>query len=452
MGTAASVRGVIEGFYGTYYTSPERDDLIRFAGEQGFNAYFYGPKQDRYHRALWRERYPASTIGQFARTVAQAKEIGVDFWYVISPTSIAYSSDDDFRCLTAKLYGFYELGVRHFGVFLDDIRHEFEHPIDREHFGTYASAHVHLCNRLYAWLGDLQEPCQLAMCPTDYHGVAPFSEYIQELGLGLHEGIQVFYTGPEICSRTISLEDVQAFATVARRKPIVWDNYPVNDLAMRSDLHLGPILGRDARLAESVAGYAANAMNEAEASKIPLLTVADYLRDPADYDPRTALDRALRWMVGETGALHFKRIAENASRSCLADEEAPYLDHLVERALCDIQAGGGGELPAVAELRRYLGDLDEAAHYVKNVCQHYALRRDVLPWIELLEFWSAAGQRALDVIRCVDAGEPYRVPLFRLREATQEIQKHSKRICGQSLLAIVEHANRLVDAAWQPQI
>jgi hypothetical protein len=31
-----AVRGVIEGFYGAYFTFPERRDLIRFLGRHGF--------------------------------------------------------------------------------------------------------------------------------------------------------------------------------------------------------------------------------------------------------------------------------------------------------------------------------------------------------------------------------------------------------------------------------
>ena len=49
-----AIRGVVEGFYGVFYTAPQRDDLIRFVGRHGFNYYLYGPKNDRRHRTRWR--------------------------------------------------------------------------------------------------------------------------------------------------------------------------------------------------------------------------------------------------------------------------------------------------------------------------------------------------------------------------------------------------------------
>jgi hyaluronoglucosaminidase len=79
------VRGVIEGFYGAFYTFPERNDLIRFIGEHGYNLYIYGPKNDRQHRHHWWESYTPTVMDQFAETAAIAAEAGVQFCYAISP-------------------------------------------------------------------------------------------------------------------------------------------------------------------------------------------------------------------------------------------------------------------------------------------------------------------------------------------------------------------------------
>jgi hyaluronoglucosaminidase len=43
----------------------------------------------------------------------------------------------------------------------------------------------------------------------------------------------------------------------------------------------------------------ANAMLQAVPSKLALATVADYLRDPAGYDPEVSFERALREYGGE---------------------------------------------------------------------------------------------------------------------------------------------------------
>jgi len=48
-------RGVIEGFYGPPWSHQDRLDMIRFMGRVGMNMYFYGPKDDPFHREKWRE-------------------------------------------------------------------------------------------------------------------------------------------------------------------------------------------------------------------------------------------------------------------------------------------------------------------------------------------------------------------------------------------------------------
>ena len=74
---------------------------------------------------------------------------------------------------------------------------------------------------------------------------------------------------------------------------MLWDNYPVNDFAPET-MFLGPLRGRDPRLWDgNVAGLVANGMLQAVPNKLPLATVADYLRDPNAYDPLVAFERAL---------------------------------------------------------------------------------------------------------------------------------------------------------------
>jgi hyaluronoglucosaminidase len=93
----ATTFGVVEGFYGVFYTFPQRLDLIRFIGSHGYNAYLYAPKNDRQHRIHWREAYPPHMMEQFAVTIETARQYNIDFTYGISPgLSISYHSSQDF--------------------------------------------------------------------------------------------------------------------------------------------------------------------------------------------------------------------------------------------------------------------------------------------------------------------------------------------------------------------
>jgi len=124
-----------------------------------------------------------------------------------------------------------------------------------------------LGNDLLHWLRAFDPQCTLSLCPLDYFGQPPFSRYLHALGEGLDPAIDLFYTGVEICAPTVTAADLQSFAEVVRRQPLLWDNYPVNDLAMKGELHIGPLRGRAPDLPAATHGVVANLMLQAEAAK-----------------------------------------------------------------------------------------------------------------------------------------------------------------------------------------
>src|SRR5271157_3870796 len=97
-------RGIVEGFYGVPWTDQDRVDILRFAGQHGMNVYYYAPKDDPYHRKLWRDPYPRDEFGHLRELVEAAHANFVDFYFAISPgLSMTYSSEEDFGVLTRKL-------------------------------------------------------------------------------------------------------------------------------------------------------------------------------------------------------------------------------------------------------------------------------------------------------------------------------------------------------------
>ncbi len=438
-----TVRGVIEGFYGVYYTFPERNDLIRFIGEHGFNLYVYGPKNDRQHRARWWEPYPDEIMTQFAETTAIAREAGVEFCYATSP--ISYAGERDFDQIVAKLRSFFDVGVRSFSVLVDDLTPDVPHDDVDATYLSYAHLHVDICNRLCAWLHELDTTCRLSICPVDYHGTAPFSEYLRVLGEGLDPQIDVFYSGPEISSEHISAADAAAYAQVIRRSPIIWDNYPVNDLTLRGSLHLGPVHNRDAALAQVVKGFVVNPMLQPEASKIALVTFEDYFRDPYGYDPHTSWERALRVVGGTANYPALRQFAEHALQSILDPVERSPLVELTNAALAALSQG---EQPtssaAVQALARYLDTLDESCYILKNRMPNLRLRTDLMPWIEVLEDWIWMGKRAVQALERMERGEKYEWPAQLMEQSLKEIGRHTKRIGGSALMPLAEYVREQV--------
>jgi hyaluronoglucosaminidase len=138
------------------------------------------------------------------------------------------------------------------------------------------------------------QPGPLVVCPMGYAGTGD-SPYRRSFAPDLHPEIVVYWTGPEVVSIGITREalnlDVMRFRGHTH---LIWDNYPVNDFDV-DRLFLGPLLGRDPRLADGdCIGLIANAMVQAIPSKLALATVGEWAKDPYGYDPARAFERSLR--------------------------------------------------------------------------------------------------------------------------------------------------------------
>jgi hyaluronoglucosaminidase len=437
----ASVFGVVEGFYGVFYTFPQRVDLIRFIASCGYNAYLYAPKNDRQHRTRWWEAYPPQIMQQFAGSIEIAMQSGVDFAYGISPgQSICYTSSDDFKHLIEKLQAFYEIGVRSFSLLLDDIRSDFRNASDRLAYSNLALAQADLGNRVYDWLITRDPQCHLSFCPVDYSGSAPFSPALHQLGVALHPAIDIFYTGPEICTPTITTADINAYAEVVRRPPLIWDNYPVNDLSMSPELHLGPVQGRDPGMRSAARGLYVNPMLQAEATKIPLATYAAFMAAEL-YQPEIEWEKALKQIAGADYAETLHIFCNHAISSFLHPDGFHGLVELVQNIIHDLRCCENiDESTNIKLLETQLDTVDEACYHLKYRMENLALRDDLLPWIEVLEHWIWMTRRAFEVLRASTHGQRNPSALSSLLEYRGLIQRHPRRVPVEALLLLIEYA------------
>jgi hyaluronoglucosaminidase len=206
----------------------------------------------------------------------------------------------------------------------------------------------------------------------------------------------------------------------ADRPPTYWDNYPVNDVAMGYELHIGPYRGRDRHLYRASTGIVANGMELFRSSLIPFATIADYLRDPEGYDPEASWARAVRDIVGEADAAPFMVFADNVRSSCLAQEDAPIVGAVLASALFRLDqgdaAGAAAELGALAD--RLLAAAD---HLLRGPVRDGALMQEIRPWLLGFELGAQAIRRLADLIaagRLAQDGAAELVPfLFTLRRA-----------------------------------
>lgn len=294
-----SERGVVEGFYGTPWTHQNRIEILRFEGAHAMNVYYYAPKDDPYHRKLWREAYPPEGQQRLHELVETAKHNFVDFCFAISPgLTMAYSSESDFQVLTNKLASVGQSGASCYALFLDDVPQDLQDPQDRAQFKSLAQAHIFLTNKLYKHLKEQSGANRLILTPTTYTNEWGSRDYIQELGAGVDPGVPIVWTGPKVYSPAITADQAREWAGYVRRPPLIWDNYPVND-GTRWCRYLGPLMRRDAQLSSVVRGLVSNPMIQPHASMLPLETIADYLWNAAAYDPPQSETHAVVSQYGD---------------------------------------------------------------------------------------------------------------------------------------------------------
>lgn len=291
------IRGFIEGFYGRVWSDEKRRRVLKLAAENRMNAYFYAPKDDPFLRQKWRSGYDEVSLEKFSSLFRFTEEIGISLYYCLSPgLDMTYSSQTDFDVLLEKFNSIYQIGVRKFGLFLDDIPNKLIHGEDTEKFDSVCSAHVYLINRLSE---ALPVDTELVICPMQYHGDGT-EEFITTLCRGIPEKVKVFWTGKKICSPELTSEDAKKFIEHTGRKPLYWDNFPVNDAEMYGEMHIGPYLNRSADLCDYSEGIVSNVMEYPLCSAIPLLTICDYLSAPSEYEPEKSFIKAVEAVTGDS--------------------------------------------------------------------------------------------------------------------------------------------------------
>ena len=285
------LRGVVEGFYGTPWSHEVRLSLIDFYGRFKMNTYVYGPKDDPYHSCPdWRKPYPADEAAQIRELVDACNRNHVDFVWAIHPGQDIKWNEEDYLNLVNKFRMMYDLGVRAFAIFFDDISGE----------GTNPHKQVELLNRLNREFvlakGDV---APLIMCPTDYSRLwanpTPDGS-LSIYGRTLDPSIRIFWTGDSVCS-DLTAETMEWVGSRIRRPALYWWNFPVTDYA-RHIMMSGPAYGLDTSLtSDEVAGVLSNPMEHGSASKVALYGVADYAWNTAGYNAIDNWERALAELV-----------------------------------------------------------------------------------------------------------------------------------------------------------
>ncbi|MCX4311997.1 MAG: beta-N-acetylglucosaminidase domain-containing protein [Muribaculaceae bacterium] len=378
-------RGVVEGFYGEPWSHEVRLSLIDFYGRNKMNTYLYGPKDDPYHSSpYWRQPYPAEQERNIKELVDASKRARVDFVWAIHPGKDIRWNQQDYDSLVAKFNMMYDLGVRSFALFFDDIEGEGTNPVRQ----------VELLNRLNKdFVEKKGDVSNLVVCPTDYSRLwiktqpdGPLPTY----GRSLDKNVEVMYTGDVVCS-DLTKDTMDFFNNLVKRPGYYWWNYPVSDYC-RNYILQGPSYGLDTTLTrDDVVALVSNPMEHGEASKLALYGVADYSWNIAGYNPIDSWERSLVEMMPanpqayRTFAIH-SADTENGYRRDESWETTifPFNDY-TQKEFNDLMT----EFKAV----------EAAPADFEKACNNPLLLKELKPW--LTEF-KKLGQRGIRTLGLID--------------------------------------------------
>ncbi len=382
-------RGVVEGFYGNPWSHEVRLSLIDFYGRNKMTDYIYGPKDDPYHSSpYWRLPYPEDQAKNIHELVEACKRNHVNFIWAIHPGQDIRWDKADYDSLVNKLDMMYDLGVRSFALFFDDISGK----------GTDSNMQTKLVNDLTRdFVEKKGDVTNLMICPTDYSQLWANPKPTGQLavyGNNLKPNVEVFWTGAVVCS-DLTPETLEFVNSRIKRPALFWWNFPVTDYC-RNYILQGPVYGLDTSLtAADVAGIESNPMEHGEASKLALYGVADYAWNIADYNPIDNWERGLENIAPEAADAYrlFAIHSADTQTGYRRDESwetttFPFNDYTPEQ---------------FNALREEFGKIKQVPAQMEAV-SNKGLLNELLPWLVEFGKLGERGERTLDLIKVYESG------------------------------------------------
>ncbi|QUD87449.1 beta-N-acetylglucosaminidase domain-containing protein [Phenylobacterium montanum] len=324
--------GILEGYYGPPWSWSAREEQVAFLGERGYGFYLYAPKADKFLRRRWREHHPQPITEHLLSLARQCRRHKVRFGVGLSPFEVYRNFDADAQAALADKLAYLDaIGIDDLGILFDDMRGDAP---------ELAVSQV----RIVHWIAERTRATRIIVCPTYYtddpaldraFGERP-PGYLAELGAALDPTVELFWTGEEVCSREYGIAHLERVAETFRRKPFLWDNYPVNDGPLMSPyLHLRAMTGRRAAIGPYLAAHGVNPALQPVLSRIPALSLIESYRLGDAYEYGKAFLTAATEVLGEE------------------------LAGLVCRHISLLQDAGRDRLgPAALRLRERYGDFD----------------------------------------------------------------------------------------------
>lgn len=317
--------GVIEGFFGRSWAWAERAAYANFFALNRLNFYIYAPKSDAFLRKYWQQDWPQSTKQELLKLREIYRTAKIDFGIGLSPHEIyidnsTASTHQKRQQLSARVKQLNELSPNILCLLFDDMRGDIP---------NLANLQIDYMHQV----AELSTAKRIIFCPT-YYSFDPVLEkvfgkmpenYWQSLNRNLDKKIDIFWTGEKVCSAEYSVHHLTQVSDLLGRKPFLWDNYPVNDGAVKSKLlHLRAVNQSHSQIQNHVAGHALNPMNQPWLSQLALASLPRAYREHNNYDAKKAFVEIAIELCGDQLAetlLHDIPLLQDKGLGKISEEE-----------------------------------------------------------------------------------------------------------------------------------
>ena len=407
-------RGIVEGFYGKVYSVEDILSLFEYMEDNKMNTFVYGPKGDPYHLGNWRDEYPTEitdeqrfygmmTQDDMRTITAAAAENNISFAWSIHPAmqnginftdrdSVEQGIDD----IMEKFSHMYDLGVRQFGVFVDDI----DTGVALRGSENQAYMMAELQRRLEDKYNGSADPADHVAgtyyVPSFYAlGFGSSSQLETNLGAFREQNkdnnVIMMMTGSGVWS-PIRNSDLLKIQQYTGKKPVMWWNYPVNDNIDDQMLmnRLDSVYATDLDVTASL-GVLSNPMNQAEASKVALYGVADYTWNTANFDVQSNWEESFASYTDDPAMQEALRV--------FASHAAKNQDHTNINSIFNAYKSDSSNYPAVLEEMQKIVDSCQLILTLKDSddSKLVNLEEEIRPWVYRLNDMSQI------IIDCIQA-------------------------------------------------
>ena len=419
-------RGVIEGYYGIPYSAEVTKDLFRYMMRFKMNTYMYGAKSDPYHSQYWDKPYPTSITAEQKKwgylsqdmmkdIVAVAHECKVNFIWAIHPGNNFVNDSKVNDKIMSKFESMYALGLRQFGVFVDDV----SMPSSESQMKLCADRLTDLQNKVDARFNkpgtaaaDTVKPLHYVpqLYAFNWEGTDYRKKFYSALGKTPSK-IAIYITGAAVWSVPNSA-DLEAVKTEygLGRSPMWWWNYPCNDNDMDkifpmdtySNFHDETNINNSATLPANLSGtegIISNPMQQGEVSKIALFSVGDYTWNHSAFNNLESWKASIPATVGKDKAQDFEFLAN-------------YLRHYDSSKLGTLVANYKKGAASAAEVKAEMDNIVAAATSLDEMKnsgnESYRLfHEDMKPWLLKVKEMASIVNGLLDVAQTTDKAEAW---------------------------------------------